>query len=268
MKHTVLTTFHQAGYDEYGRRCIETFIQHWPKDVTLYVVLENVNLDPTLTADNVVYMDQDAVNSALAGFKAKHRDNPHATGYDPRGRDPIKKYLWDAVRFSNKVYAVTGMYEILKNSADHMIWLDADTVTHCAVPVDFLDHIAPKNDQLTAYLNRSIYPECGWVGYNMNHPSMAAFMERFQDVYESGEFLTWIESHDSYVFWQVMKEFEAKGCDWRALGDNNQRGHVFINSELGQFMDHLKGPRKSAGKSRIGDLLQPRQEAWWQEIKK
>ena len=268
MRHAVITTFHQAGYDEYGHRCIATFIQHWPKDVTLYVVLENVTVDPALTADNVVYMNQDTVNSVLSDFKKKYRDNPFANGYDPRELDKVKKYLWDAVRFSNKVYAVTGMYHILKDSIDQLIWLDADTVTHSTVPKEFLDHISPKGNQITAYLNRSIYPECGWVGYNLTHPSMADFMKRFQDVYDSGLFLTWVESHDSYVFWQVMQEFESKGCDWRALGDQNQRGHVFINSELGQFMDHLKGPRKAAGKSRPSDLLQPRQEAWWQGMEK
>lgn len=268
MRHAVVTTFHQAGYDEYGKKCIETFIEHWPKSVPLYVILENVTIDPSLTADNVIYMNQDMVNPRLAGFKAAHRDNPNATGKDPSGKNPNSSYLWDAVRFSNKVFAVTGLYESLRDACDHMIWLDADTVTHSDVPMGFLDHIAPSGNELTAYLNRSIYPECGWVGYNMNHTMMKEFMDRFENVYNSGEFLTWVESHDSYVFWQVMKEMEAKGAGWRALGDDNQRGHVFINSELGCYMDHLKGPRKAVGKSRPGDLLVARNESWWQGMKK
>jgi len=70
------------------------------------------------------------------------------------------------------------------------------------------------------------------------------------------------------VFWKVMEEFERKGSAWKALGDPNNRGHVFINSELGAFMDHLKGPRKALGKSKPGDLLKPRNEAWWAGLKK
>jgi hypothetical protein len=264
MKHAVVTTFHPKGYEEYGKKCIASFLKLWPKSVTLYVITENVTVD--YMADNLVVIDQKFLSPALMEFKNKYKNNPNATGQSPHNSD--KGYLWDAVRFSNKVFAVTAMARKLKGHVDHLIWLDADTVTHSPVTAEFLDYIAPHGNELTAYLNRPIYPECGWVGYNMQHPEIQNFMNRFEQVYTSGEFLTWIESHDSYVFWKVMEEFERKGAAWKALGDPTNRGHVFINSELGAFMDHLKGPRKALGKSKPGDLIKNRTEAWWQGLKK
>jgi hypothetical protein len=37
--------------------------------------------------------------------------------------------------------------------------------------------------------------------------------------------------------------------------------HVFINSELGLYMDHFKGKRKTAGSSARNDLRPPRDGA-------
>lgn len=262
MKHIVLTTFHKEGYEKYGRKCLESFARYWPREVQMIAVTENVAVD--IEAPNIRAVDQNEINGQLASFKSRYKGEPKANGQCPT--DPGRNsYLWDAVRFSNKVYAVTGAFKLLKNSCDQLIWLDADTVTHSPIPMAFLDSIAPKDNELTAYLNRKIYPECGWVGYNMRHPMIAQFMDRFQAVYDSGEFLSWIESHDSYVFWQVMKEMEKLGAGWRPLGNDQQIGHIFINSMLGAYMDHLKGPRKDKGKSRPGDLLVARTEDWWKE---
>ena len=39
--------------------------------------------------------------------------------------------------------------------------------------------------------------------------------------------------------------------------------HVFINSELGKYIDHMKGPRKNEGKSRSTDIYTERKESYW-----
>jgi len=38
----VLTTFHKAGWEQYGKRMVETFLQHWPNDVNIHLYCENV----------------------------------------------------------------------------------------------------------------------------------------------------------------------------------------------------------------------------------
>ena len=40
-------------------------------------------------------------------------------------------------------------------------------------------------------------------------------------------------------------------------------GHPLINTELGKWMDHMKGDRKTAGKSKRSDIMVNRKEDYW-----
>ena len=40
-KKAVVTTFNQSGYNKYGSRMIQSFIQNWPTDIILYVYAED-----------------------------------------------------------------------------------------------------------------------------------------------------------------------------------------------------------------------------------
>jgi hypothetical protein len=40
-------------------------------------------------------------------------------------------------------------------------------------------------------------------------------------------------------------------------------GHPLINSEWGAYLDHLKGDRKTTGRSKLSDLKVKRTEAYW-----
>jgi hypothetical protein len=41
-------------------------------------------------------------------------------------------------------------------------------------------------------------------------------------------------------------------------------GHPLINSPWGAYLDHLKGERKTQGRSNLKDLKVKRTEAYWQ----
>jgi hypothetical protein len=262
LKHAVVTTFHKKGYEVYGKRCIETFLQHWPDDIKMFVYAEGVDVD--VKDNRVIVIDQAQNVPRLHEFRALYKDNPFANGTDPRGKGGSSNFRWDAIRFSNKVFAVTDAIERTKGSFNQLIWLDADTVTHTPLPRKIVDNLAPREDQLAAYLNRKSYPECGWVGYNLNHPKIDDFANRFEQAYLSGRFLKMKESHDSFVFWETVKDMEKKGeAGFKYLGSDSASGHIFINSVLGGYLDHLKGDRKSDGKSRSTDLYTKRKEAWW-----
>jgi hypothetical protein len=40
-------------------------------------------------------------------------------------------------------------------------------------------------------------------------------------------------------------------------------GHPLINTELGRWVDHLKGDRKTLGKSKSTDVTVKRMESYW-----
>lgn len=261
-KHIVVTTFHEKGYRDYGKTCIETFLKHWPKDIALVVYAEDVEIEER---DRRLIVFDHADLPKLREFRQAYGENLQANGFRPVRNGLTRDFRWDAVRFSNKVFAVADAIRRYRSVVDQLIWLDADTVTHRDIPKSFIDGIAPRANQLAAYLNRRIYPECGWVGYNLRHPAIMTFVDRFEGAYSSGYFLTLKESHDSFVFWKVLQQMERdKEAKFKRLGSSLTKTHVFINSVLGGYLDHLKGDRKAAGKSRKSDLKWFRREAWWQ----
>ena len=263
LSHIVVTTFHEKGYRDYGKRCIETFLKHWPKDIALVVYAEDVEVeetDPRLQ----VFNHYEAL-PRLRDFRESYGENLQANGFRPVRNGLMRDFRWDAVRFSNKVFVVSDAIRRYRAVVDQLIWLDADTFTHKDIPRSFIDGIAPRGNQLAAYLNRRTYPECGWVGYNLRHRALLTFVDRFEGAYASGYFLNLKESHDSFVFWKVLQQMECdKEAKFKRLGSCLTKTHIFINSALGRYMDHLKGDGKVAGKSRNSDLKWYRRQAWWQ----
>jgi hypothetical protein len=71
------------------------------------------------------------------------------------------------------------------------------------------------------------------------------------------------EWHDSYVFEQIRLRTNPRALNW-TQGVIRGEGHPLINSEWGAYLDHLKGDRKTQGKSKPSDLRVERKEAYWE----
>lgn len=254
MSHTIVTSFHPAGLARYGQRMIDTFDRHWPRRVPLLVYAEDCV--PQMPSDRVTVLDLHATSPDLVAFKQRHSNNPVANGTIAKDTSvPFKDnhFKWDAVRFSNKVFAV--IHAATTVATDWMIWLDADTLTFRDVPEDFLDSIC-DNSAMACYLGRQekYHSECGWVAYNLRHPQLLPFMSAWRDLYVKDQLFSLREYHDSFLFDELRRRFQAQGTHFHnmtpVLGKKGP-GHPFIASELGRYMDHLKGDtRKDLGRSR------------------
>ena len=261
---SVFSTWHPTGYKKYGDHFIQGFLQNWPTEVQLSIYAEDHEPN-TYNADNIEVLDQRSTLPDLKAWQEKHKDNPHAHGWN---KDQSKKsFLWDASRFANKTFALWHFAE--HTDADIMIWCDGDVRTHTPMPMEFLQEIAPNDQQLTTHLGRKTWPECGWMMFNRHHPDFEKFMTRWRWIYESDDIFDHAESHDSFIFGELIQEFKNSGHN--DLGGSNMGGHVFINSVLGRYMDHLKGFRKEVGKSLIGDVYGARAQHfdtnnWWEDL--
>lgn len=254
MTYTIVTTFHQPGLERYGQRMIDSFVEHWPGDVRLRVYAEDCT--PQVDSDRVEVLDLHECCPSLVEFKERHRDNPIANGTIAKDTGvPFKdnQFKWDAVRFSNKVFAV--IHASVTVDTDWMIWLDADTLTFRDVPEDFLDSVCEK-DVLACYLGRreKYHSECGWVAYNLRHPELKQFMQDWLALYRDDTIFDLREYHDSFVFDVLRKRYTDQGVLFHNMTpvQPNEKGpgHPFIASPLGGYMDHLKGDtRKDLGKS-------------------
>ena len=168
MKYAVVTTFHKAGYDLYGKRMIQTFLLNWPKEVDLYVYYQDVTCDEF--APNLIYRDLNSVKE-LTEFKNKWRNDPKATGWtddSTRRHDDKKKkvgFKWDAIRFAHKVYSI---FDCVRNcDADILFWMDADMVCHSPISINFISRMAPSSIDIGYLGRRGKYSECGLYSLNL-----------------------------------------------------------------------------------------------------
>lgn len=272
MKYTVITSFHQAGLELYGQRMIDTFEQNWPDTVDLIVYAENCR--PTHTKSNVRIIDLLTASQECKDFVTRHRDNPEANG----GRGPHnediwaekKMFKWQAVRFCYKVFSVK--HALNNVESDWIIWIDADTHTHTPVNEQWLARVCPE-DNLISYLGRgdSYHSECGWVAYNKRHPMGIRFANDFAEMYEKDKIFELKEWHDSFVWDVVRKKYRdhhgAKFFNLNPEPDTKGKaGHPFINSELGLYMDHMKGDRKTRGHSKAKEVILHRDHPYWKKV--
>lgn len=275
MKYKLITTFKPTDWNKYSKNMVESVIEHWPNaDITIYFE----NQKPDYHNDAVTWIDIDQANVHLYKFREKYKHDPVAIGkldsipggvsrssrlITEGGRDAKKEsYLWNAVKFSFKVSCVTHAVKTYTDY-DYVIWLDDDTFTFRDLPINFLEKICPK-DTLVTYLGRennnlNKYPECGLVGYNMSHEHIQNFVLDWEELYKSAKIFDLLEWHDSYVFWHMTKEYR-KNYNVKVHDIGYKKGvkghHVFVNSELGLYIDHFKGNRKDAGSSSQDDIRQ------------
>lgn len=280
----VVTTCNSDGYDRYGRRMIESCDRHFPQDIALWIYAENFT--PDLPSGRVHPVDLLEACPDLVAFKTRHRDNARALGRERRGSRPWVRikwnrvgsrlpkvklkwidwgvgYRWDAVRFSHKCFAI---FDAAKRSgADVLCWLDADVLVFQDIPRSFVEGLVPA-DCLLGFLKRPGCSECGLVAYNLRHPAIDDFLAAFRVLYTKDAFLREREYHDSWLFDVVRRRFEKRGYKTHDIagGLGVKAGHVFINSSLGRYMDHMKGGRWAAGSSSLDDLIVSRPEAYWE----
>ena len=274
---TVVTTFHQAGLELYGQRFLDSFAKRVDKRIKLLVYTENcnpINPDP----DQVIILNANNTLPKLNAFKSRWRDVPKANGKCPwperRPRDWDKEFKWDAVRFANKVYAV---FDACSRSTDWCVWMDADTFVHSDWSYDEFKSLLPDTSWIT-YVGRGkgsqTWPECGFYGLNLKDGVCQEFLAEFERFYEdanNGIFLL-DEWHDSFVFGTILNQIKNRHptvLDYSAemyltQAKTGGGGHPLINTKLGQWIDHMKGDRKTLGKSKSSDIMVKRKEGYWQ----
>lgn len=274
---TVVTTFHKPGLELYGQRFLDSFAERVDKRIKLLVYTENcepVNPDP----NQIVILNAAEALPKLNEFKSRWKDVPKANGKCPwperRPRDWNKEFKWDAVRFANKVYAV---FDACERSNDWCVWMDADTYVHNNWSYEEFKNLLPDTSWIT-YVGRGkgsqTWPECGFYGLNLKNGICKEFLAEFERAYEDAENGIFLmdEWHDSFVFGTILnqiKKTQPNVLDYSAemyltQAKTGGGGHPLINTKLGKWIDHMKGDRKTLGKSKSSDIMVKRKEGYWQ----
>jgi len=276
---SVVTTFHPEGMKKYGQRFLDSFEKQVDKNIKMIVYAEDcqpTNNDP----EQIVIHDAKQTLDKLNNFKTKWGKIPKANGIPPddikakRPRDWHKAFKWDAVRFANKVYAVFHAAETC--NTDWLVWMDADTFVHNTWTYKQFSRLLPDDKWLT-YVGRGkgsqTWPECGFYGMNLKHPMCKQFLAEFERFYEDANngIFELEEWHDSFVFGHIINQMlpiDDNVLDYSAdmyikSAKTGGGGHPLINTELGTWIDHMKGARKDKGKSLDKDIIVKRKESYW-----
>src|SRR5210317_703865 len=144
---SVVTTFPPNRWTAYAKRMIESHVEFWPDDVILHAYHEGTR--PDFEHPKVNFINIEEANPELVKFKARHRNDPVANGEvqeivggvrrNPNaGKNDRGKgsYLWDAVRFAHKTFAVDHALKTV--NTEYLLWLDADTYTFRKISKEFV----------------------------------------------------------------------------------------------------------------------------------
>lgn len=259
MHKTVITSFTEQGYQVYGKAFIESFKKYWPKDVKLVVYYEGDNLRDDWHFIEEVEGLQDWME-AISKFPMMKGDLGDGTYEINLDAGMVRKSFMQA--HACKVYG------------GKVFWIDADVITHSHVPEHFLDTMLPDN-KFCCYLGRDEwefpkYTESGFLGFNTEHPLFPNFFGAYLAVFKSGMIFTLEGWHDCYGFDAArlaFKNFDGEFINLAAHLVPDSTMHPFVNSELGKYMDHRKGNRKTS-RTKKEELVVERPEPYWNEEKK
>lgn len=240
---TICTGFSPKGFTEYGANFLETFDQHWPSEVRLLCFTEESVSVPRgglrslwTCAGARSFIDRNVSDPQRCG-KAAHpawRPKDHQRGYS---------FKFDAVKFSRQCFIPEGAAEELEDG-EVLIWFDADVITFAPPPKGFIENLLGKHD--LCYLGRmNMHSEIGFWAVRLS-PKTRAFLAALADIYRSDLIFTLREWHSAFAFDYIR--CRAEYLSVYNLTPRGQ-GHVWFQSPLAQYTDHLKGQRKGMGKS-------------------
>lgn len=236
---TVVTGWSPQGWTEYGQGFLESFCRHWPQSVRLIVYAEVPVYMPR--GECRLIWDIPGCREFIERHMndARARGRKVAPGWKPSAVQKGYNWRYDAWKWCRQGFIPLAA----SDDADMLCWLDGDVITHREVPEGFIESLLPGGADL-AYLGRNnTHSEIGFQLYRM--PQALGMLRKFRDYYASDEVFCLGEWHSAYVFDRAR---EKSGIAAHNLTPGGT-GHVWFQSPLGKYLDHLKGARKALGKS-------------------
>lgn len=226
-----ITSFSQKGYETYGRKFLESAVNHFPGPIIVYYE-EKPDFDHVKIAYKPLY--------DIFGLKAflQYCDaNPIFHGQTGSGYS----YNYNAYTFAKKAFA---QFDALQHYNGKIFWIDADCVIQKDIPEDFLEGLFDGNS-LVLLQRDGLYTETGFVGFDNDKPVMQEFLKIYTDIYRKGILFTLRGWHDCYA---LDKAVELSGVSVKNLSpDFPEHGiNVMPHSVLAPYLIHNKGNRKHA----------------------
>jgi hypothetical protein len=174
-----VTSFSADGYKQYGKRFLETYVEHVGLPIDVYYEER-----PDFEHELVTYWDLFHVEGCtqflqMASFPAA-RGKIWGEGYN---------YNFDAFKFCRKAFA---QIDAASRQPDKLFWLDSD--------IEFTESFVPPDDfEFMEYLGRPEWHSCtSFIGFNLEHEIAGEFFKRYWMIYVTGTIFAleaWTDCH-------------------------------------------------------------------------
>lgn len=233
----VCSGMHPAGYDQYGRKFLDTFDRHWDRAIDLKVWTER-RYD----------MPRDACRSlwdipGAAEIQERYHASAERCGRVPRlgwkesARRAGYNFRFDASKFWKQIL-IPEAASLDMADGDILIWLDADVVSLAPVAPEWINELLGEAE--VCYLGRDrSHSEIGFWAVRLN-PRTRYFLWGIANCYRTDAVFDLKEWHSAFVWDSIRRDLNLAERDL-TLG---QRGHVFARSPLSARLDHLKGDHR------------------------
>jgi hypothetical protein len=274
MSLTVCTGWNLAGWHQYGRRFLESFEVNWPEDVRLEICGEGDAMEATSAAASALEPRREITFRVLRGipgceeFIAEHGRDPVKCGrarrrdHNWKERAVAAGYNWryDAVKFCRQGFIphhVAACIGPEHRPSDFLCWLDGDVVTHAKIEHESVVTGLLPQGKAIAFLGREPkHPDIAFQLYDLRMHQATDFLREFRHCYLSGEVFRLPEWHSAFVWRHVLRSSATaitrhgdRFVEWAHNLTPGGSGHVWHQSPLAQWGDHLKGDRKERGRS-------------------
>lgn len=223
----VITTFSVDGYELYGKRMVNTWLQYWPSDCELIVYTEGFNLEEKNS--RLIEID---INDACPNLKEFKKNSKTLITDNKKDQRKIDK----AIRWSHKVYVIS---HALNYNVNNIIFLDGDTYTTKQVPKN-LGKLLVKDHLFAVHFEQikgDLHFETGLISFNLTHPQLHILKDNLQQGYDNLDVYRLPKAWDGFWFAHLYKKFNL---DVYNLGS----GKVFSNPLISGTIFHNVGKEK------------------------
>jgi hypothetical protein len=220
-----VTSFGPEGWRVYGRRFLESYVEHVDKPIDVYVEEQ-----PDFKHDLVTFRDLFKTEGCrdflkIANFPAAH-------GF-PWGEEKYN-YRYATFKFARKTFA---QVDAASRNPGLLFWIDSD--------VEFFGKFDPPTDfEFMAYLGRPEWHSCAsFVGWDTRHPAAGEFFKRYWLLHVTGTVFCLPEWHDSFVLDWMRQQTKCPAVNLAAGLELKGPANVF-DEVFGPVARHKKGMLK------------------------
>lgn len=237
---TFFTTFHQQGYDLYGKTWIQTFIDN--------VAPKGSHIKAIVFADDVKNLNIKHPQVIILNFKDQLPEHEDWKMEFSKYQEKYSKYVYDnAIRFSHKGFVINRALDLIKSG--YAIWLDGDCVMHDSEYKNFPKNILQDNSviacQLEHVANNHHHIESGFLLFDMDNDDIENFKDEFRKNYSISEITKMHEPYDGFI---VYKSINQSNIKWNNLNEKYGIGGIqsdpsltFLHPEIKSRFTHNIG---------------------------